>query len=256
MSDLKSHMKRYWDENPIGVEAFGEEEIGSREFYRKYIEYYDSFYSYKPDVFQFAKYRGKKVLEIGCGLGIDSYKFASCGAELTCIDLSDTSVRNTKRLLEQLGLSAEVFVGDAENLGFPDESFDLVYADGVLMLVENERKAYDEVYRVLRPGGEALVTLYHRRSWFWLLKKLSGTKVESELGDPPINRVHSQREVRQLFSSFSHVEIILERLPQLTRRRTGLGAFLFNRFVVPVSAIIPRRLLRPFGWHIIAKAVK
>ncbi|MHC4952573.1 MAG: class I SAM-dependent methyltransferase [Planctomycetota bacterium] len=255
MSSLKADIRDYWDEHPIGVEAIGED-VGSREFYEKYVAYYDQFYRYKWRVFQYEQYRGKKVLEVGCGLGIDSYKFAKAGADLTCIDLSRTSVANTRRLLEHLDLRAEVLQGDAENVPVPDESFDAVYSYGVLMLVENEQKAYDEVLRVLKPGGEALVTLYHRRSWFWMLKKISGTKVESEAGDPPINRVHTLREVRHLFRRFSQVEIILERFPERTRRRKGTIAFLFNWIFVPLMKIIPRPLIRPFGWHIVVKAVK
>ncbi|MGB6847858.1 MAG: class I SAM-dependent methyltransferase, partial [Thermoanaerobaculia bacterium] len=191
-----------------------------------------------------------------CGLWIDSYKFAKWGAELTCIDLAQTSVRNTKRLLEQLGLRADVLQGDVEALAFPDESFDVVYAYGVLMLAENEPQAYDEIYRVLKEGGEALVVLYHRRSWFWLLKNPSGTEVESEAGDPPVNRVHSLQEVEKLFRCFSRVETRLERFPQRTRRRKGIKAFAFNWVFVPLTRIIPRGLMRPFGWHIVVKAVK
>lgn len=252
---LKQVMRRYWESHPIGVEAI-EEEFGSPEFYRKYVEYFDQFYDYKWKAFEYEKYRGQKVLEIGCGLGIDSYKFAKWEAELTCIDLAQTSVRNTKRLLEQLGLSAKVLQGDVEALAFPDASFDVVYAYGVLMLAENERQAYDEIYRVLREGGEALVVLYHRRSWFWLLKRLSGTEVESEAGDPPVNRVHSLREVEELFSRFSSVETRLERFPRQTRRRKGFAAMAFNWIFVPLSKFIPRILMRPFGWHIVIKAVK
>lgn len=255
MSRVKGDMKRYWERHPIGVEPF-EEEVGSPEFYRKYIDYYDRFYDYKWKIFEYEKYRGRKVLEIGCGLGIDSYKFAQQGAELTCIDLASTSVKNTKNLLAQLGLRANVLQGDVEDLAFPDESFDVVYAYGVLMLVENERKAWDEIYRVLKQEGEALVVLYHRRSWFWLLKSLSGTKVESEAGDPPINRVHRVKEVKRLCRRFSRVVTRLERFPQQTRRRKGTSAFLFNWIFVPLTRVIPRPLMRPFGWHIVVKALK
>ena len=178
MSNLGG-MKEYWDTHPIGVECI-EEPVGSPEFYQKYLEYYDGFYDYKWRVFNYSKYRGYKVLEIGCGLGVDSVKMAQSGADLTCIDLSDTSVRLTRELLEKLKLKAQVFQGDCESLDFPDETFDVVYAYGVLMLVKNERKAMSEVLRVLKPGGEALGVLYHRRSWFWLLSRFSGTKVESE----------------------------------------------------------------------------
>ena len=248
-------MKRYWDEHPIGIEPF-DEPIGSPQFYEKYLAYYDRFYDYKWVAFDYNKYRGLKVLEIGCGLGVDSVKFAKAGADLTCIDLSDTSVACTRNLLDGLGLKATVQQGDAEHLSFPDNSFDAVYAYGVLMLVENEARAYAELRRVLKVGGEALVVLYHRRSWYWLLSRLSGTKVESYLGDPGTNRVHSLDEVGELFKSFSRIEITLDRFPRQTKRRRGVAAFLFNWIFVPLASLIPRFVMRPFGWHIIVKAIK
>jgi SAM-dependent methyltransferase len=251
----KSDMKAYWDAHPIGVEGI-KKPLGSVEFYNEYLAYYDEFYDYKWKTFEYDKYGGRKVLEIGCGLGIDSVKFAKSGAELTCIDLSDTSVHYTRQLLQQLKLSASVFQGDAENLKYPDESFDVVYAYGCLMLVQDEAKAFREVHRVLKPGGEALVVLYHRRSWYWLLVTLTGTRVESDAGDPPINRVHSLKEIRQLFRGFSKVDIQLDRFPRPTQRRRGLLAALFNVVFVPMTRLIPRAWMRPFGWHIIIKAVK
>ena len=254
-TSFAKEMKDYWDQNPIGVEQF-DELVGSPEFYKKYLEYYDDFYGYKWKTFQYEKYKDKKVLEIGCGLGVDSVKFAKSGADLTCIDLSDTSVQNTKKGLSHLNLKANVAQGNVEELDFPDNTFDVVYAYGVLMYAQNEKKAYEQVYRVLKPGGEALVTLYHSRSWYWLLVTFSGTKVESEKGDPPLNRAHSIKEVRKLFKDYSSVQITLDRFPIKTNRRRGLKSFLFNWIFVPITKIIPTPLMRPFGWHIIVKAVK
>ena len=117
-------------------------------------------------------------------------------------------------------------------------------------------QACNEIYRVLEEGGEALVVLYHRRTWYWLFKSLSGTEVESEAGDPPVIQVHRLGGVDELFRRFSRVETRLERFPQQTRRRKGLKALLFSWIFVPLTRFAPRPLMRPFGWHIVVKAVK
>jgi ubiquinone/menaquinone biosynthesis C-methylase UbiE len=255
MSRTREESTRYWDQHPIGVEIIGGMPTSIEE-YTRYVDYYDHFYEYKHRVFKYEKYSGKSVLEIGCGLGIDTIKFARAGAKITAIDLSTTAVKSTQRLLEYYHTGAEVKKMSVEELDYADESFDAVYAYGVLMHVENEEKAVREIYRVLKYGGEALVVLYHRFSWYWLLVKLTRTKVESETGDPPVIRVHSVKGVRRLFRNFSKVEISLERFPQHTRRRRGIMAFLFNRFFVPAIEAVPKAWIRPFGWHIIVKAVK
>lgn len=255
MAGGKAASKEYWDRHPIGVECF-DEPVGSPEFYEKYLAYYDDFYDYKWETFQYEKYRDRKVLEIGCGLGIDSVKFAKAGAALTCVDLSNVSVRCTQDLLRQLGLEAAVLQGDAQSLAFPDESFDVVYAYGILMHVEDEARAVREIHRVLRPGGEALIVLYHRRSWYWLLVRLTGTQVESEQGDPPIARTHTLKQARRMFARFPSVDIRLERFPKRTRRRHGVRAFLFNRVLVPFTEALPRAVVRPFGWHMVIKATR
>ncbi len=76
--------------------------------------------------------KGLKVLEVGVGLGADHQQFADAGAELYGIDLTEKAVEHTRKRLAYLGLESNLSVGDAEDLDFPDESFDLVYSWGVL----------------------------------------------------------------------------------------------------------------------------
>jgi SAM-dependent methyltransferase len=255
MVDVAKEQKKYWDRHPIGAESIGAD-LGTEEFYRKYLDYYDGFYGYKWSTFQYEKYAEKKVLEIGCGLGIDTIKWARAGTKLTAIDLSETSVKCTRKLFGYAGLEADIRLGNAQLLEFLDNEFDVVYAYGVLMLVDDIQAAVDEIHRVLKPGGEALVVLYHRWSWFWGLVKLSGTNVESEEGDPPLNRVHSRREARRMFSRFSSLKLWCDRLPIKTQRRKGILASCYNYGFVPMFQLIPAPLAKRFGWHLIIKAVK
>ncbi len=245
----------YWDDHAIGAEPF-EQPIRSEEFYHRYIDYYDHFYDYKGRVFQYERYRGRRVLDVGCGSGIDSLKFARHGADLTCLDVSETSIRCTQGLLARFGLTAQIERGDVQQLAFGDCSLDVVYAYGVLMHVEDDRRAIAEIHRVLKPGGEALVVLYHRRSWYWLLAKLGRVNIESEDGDPPYKRVYTVRQAREMFAAFDNVELSLERFPRRTRRRIGLMARVFNDLFVPAVRLIPHWIMRHFGWHIVVKATK
>lgn len=105
---------------------------------------------YILDFAEFSHYKQKKVLEIGVGLGADHQQFAAAGAELTGIDLTERAIEYTQRRLQLFGLHSNLNTGDAENLSFADNSFDLVYSWGVLHHSPDTQKTFTEVFRVLK----------------------------------------------------------------------------------------------------------
>ena len=124
------------------------------------------------------------------------------------------------------------------------------------MFTPDPQKAVDEMLRVLKPGGKAIALLHNRHSWYAVLGKVTGTNLVAEAEDPPVNRLHSIKEAHQMFQKFSAVKIILDKFPSKTKRRTGVLARLYNFVFIPVTKIIPRGIIRPFGWYIIIKAIK
>jgi SAM-dependent methyltransferase len=105
------------------------------------------------------------VLEIGCGLGTDGAQFAKAGADYVGIDLTDAAVDLTRRRFQISQLCGKFLTADAEQLDFADNSFDIVYSHGVLHHTPDTSGAVREIHRVLRPGGRAIVMLYHRDSY-------------------------------------------------------------------------------------------
>jgi SAM-dependent methyltransferase len=109
------------------------------------------------------------VLDVGCGQGVELVKFASRGARVTGVDLVPAHVEQARGSLEALSLNGEVLTGDAERLPFPDQSFDRVISFNALQFTPDMGAAVREIQRVLRPGGEARVVVYHRDSvYYWL----------------------------------------------------------------------------------------
>ena len=104
---------------------------------------------------------GKRVLEIGCGMGLHTELFARAGAEISSVDISETSVFATRTRLQLKGLQADVRHADARQLPFADATFDLVWSWGVIHHSAQTAIILRDIHRVLRPGGELRVMVYH-----------------------------------------------------------------------------------------------
>jgi ubiquinone/menaquinone biosynthesis C-methylase UbiE len=125
-------------------------------------------YNLEPEIISFANFpsgRNRDVLEIGVGMGADLLNWARAGARVTGVDITERAVQLTKNRLHKAGLQATVQVADAEELPFPDATFDIVWSWGVLHVTPRSRQALREAARVLRPGGRYAVMIYHRHSW-------------------------------------------------------------------------------------------
>jgi 2-polyprenyl-3-methyl-5-hydroxy-6-metoxy-1,4-benzoquinol methylase len=248
-------VRSYWNEYVNDIEVT-DLPPGTPEFFDALERYRYEKIDYLRDYVGFARYRGKKVLEVGCGVGIDLLQFARAGAEVTARDLTENAVRLARANLAREGYSGDIQVGNAEALDFAEGSFDVVYSHGVLHHTTDTVKAIGEVHRVLRPGGEAIIMLYNRRSWFNLAHILSGTPVEHAERDAPIVRMYTTGECRRLFRAFRDVRLHLDRFPKETVKFASLFAKLNNNLLVPFFELLPGPIKRPFGWHIMIRAVK
>jgi len=128
--------------------------------------------------FDFTQAKAKKMLEIGCGTGVLTCRFARAGADVTAIDITETAVSMARRNAEFQGLSVEVRHADAEHLDIADNTFDYIFSWGVLHHTNDMNQAFREVSRILKPGGRGLAMVYYRTSvayyihgLYWLLIK-------------------------------------------------------------------------------------
>ena len=137
---------------------------GTREFFQQVDEYRYTLEPHIPGVVRFERWAGCDVLEAGCGIGTDGARFAAAGARYTGLDFSPTARHLAKRRFELSGLDGRFVGGSVMALPFKAGSFDLVYSHGVIHHVVDTDEALREFARVLRPGGTALVMVYHRHS--------------------------------------------------------------------------------------------
>lgn len=230
-------------------------------------------YALEPYIVPFTDFgplKGKKVLEIGVGLGADHQRLAQAGADLYGIDLTERSIEHTRRRLAAFDLRSELAVGDAEKLRFESNFFDHVYSWGVLHHSPATPEAIREVHRVLKPGGEARVMIYHKWSMIGLmlwgrygllagrpwasLRELYARHLES-----PGTKAYSIAEARELFREFRSVHIEIE-LSHGDLLESEAGQRHKGAALTVARAIWPRALIRRFfpsaGLFMLIKAVK
>lgn len=253
----KDQVKEFWEKSPCGAKDVAAAAEGSLEFFEAVERQRYGGDDFMFDVVGFDGWRGKKVLEVGCGLGTDLLQFARGGAEVYGVDLTGRAAALTRRRLELYGFQGKIAVSDSENLPFRNDSFDLVYSWGVIHHTPNTAAAAREIVRVCRPGGRVLVMIYHRRSllalqawvYYGLLRGkplLSAAQIIAEHVESPGTKVYTPQEALALFDGLDNVQV--RRV--MTRYDLRLGKRLF--LPAWVRALVPAR----WGWFMVVSGAK
>lgn len=250
---LNQQIAHYWDTH-IHDLAIATDPVGSPGFFKQLDGYRFEKLHYLPRVVDFGSFAGKKFLEIGCGAGIDLVRFAQQGALVTGVDLSRQAVSLAQKNFEQHGLKADLAVMDGESLEFEDNSFDAVYAHGVLQYTADPQKMLSEIHRILKPGGNGIFMVYNKYSWLNLMRFAAKVPLEHE--DAPVLRKFSIGEFKHMLQPFQTVRIVVERFPVKSRLHKGLKGVLYNTFFVGTFNALPKFLVQPWGWHIMALVKK
>jgi SAM-dependent methyltransferase len=246
----------FWERNPLCASAIPHPP-GSPEYFAFYdhLREINEPLPFSRALHEYRDFRGKMVLDVGCGNGYVLGKYAAEGAIVTGVDLTARAVDLSRARFRGRALPGEFAVADAERLPFRDASFDCACSMGVLHHTPDTVRAIGEIRRVLRRGGRLIIMLYHRHSALYQvnfrLASLLGKGTREQLVDRvdgagnPKGDVYSKKEVRALLKDFSRVEVFAGLLqPWMVLPRGG-------RF-------IPGGMLKPFakawGWFLYAKA--
>ena len=246
-------VRAYWNQHIHDLEIT-RHPVGSRGFFEDLDQYHFEKLHHLLRLVDFDGYRGKSVLEVGCGAAVDLARFARGGAQATGVDLSASAIELARANFAQQGLDGHFDVADGEQLPFADDSFDFVYAHGVVQYTANPQRLVDECRRVLKPGGQALFQVYNRVSWLNALSKLM--KVGLEHDDAPVLLKFSIEEFRSLVSGFRDVRIVPERFPVKSRLHGGWKGAVYNGLFVGTFNALPRSVVQRFGWHLLAFCTK
>jgi SAM-dependent methyltransferase len=255
-----------WTAVPSGSSE-GSGEPGSIHYLEALIAASNDYAPWLPDAIGLPGARGKRLLDVGCGPGVQLARFARAGASVTGLDLVPVHVEQARAHLASIEAAGEVLVGDAEMLPFPDRSFDLAVSANALQFTPDIRAAVREMGRVVRPGGEVRLVLYHRGSMYyrWQVQLVRGIlrgellrrrSMSAVLGHalpwaqqeaPPFVRVFSRRSLRRLMDDggLNDVSVLVR----------GFSPSHFP----PATRLSPpwqERLGRLAGWYICGRGVR
>jgi 2-polyprenyl-3-methyl-5-hydroxy-6-metoxy-1,4-benzoquinol methylase len=257
----------YWNARPCNI-RHSTKPVGSREYFdeveaRKYFVE-----SHIPPFAEFERWRGKKVLEIGCGLGTDTMNFARHGAQVTAVDLTETSLELARRRAKVFGLEDRIqFIrADAEELSasVPVQAYDLVYSFGVIHHTPHPGKVLDEIRKYVTPQSTVKIMVYNRWSWkvlwilfiygkgqFWKLDRLIAQYSEAQTGCP-VTYSYSRSDGKRWLSDhgFETTEVMVDHIfpyfiPEYVQYRYTV-LWYFRWMPRPLF----RALERAFGWHL------
>lgn len=264
-------VQRYWDARPCNI-RHSTKPVGSKEYFdeveaRKYFVE-----PHIPAFAEFERWQGKRVLEVGCGIGTDSINFARAGAHLTAVELSGESLRIAAQRADVMGVADRIrFVeANAEELtaALDDEPYDLVYSFGVIHHTLHPERALAEMRSLVALGGTLKLMVYHRRSWkvfwivaaqghgrFWKTDELVAEHSEAETGCP-VTFSYTRSEGRELVENngFRVQDLRVDhvfpyRIPDYVQYRYVKEPYL-RWMPEPLFRAFERR----FGWHLLVTA--
>jgi 2-polyprenyl-3-methyl-5-hydroxy-6-metoxy-1,4-benzoquinol methylase len=255
-------VREFWDRRPCNV-RHSIKPAGTLEYFEE-VERRKYFVEpHIPEFAQFSRWKGKKVLELGCGIGTDSINFARKGAHLTAVDVSERSLEICRQRFDIYGLQAQFYCGNIEDLTsfLPPQRFDLIYSFGVIHHTPNPKNVLAGIKKVCSPNTEVRIMLYSKWSWkvlwilltyghgaIWKLQHLVRAYSEAQTGCP-VTYYYSFREIAQLFKEFEIQSI----------RKEHIFPYIIDKYVqyqyerLWYFRALPRPVFRwlqhQLGWH-------
>ena len=259
-------VKDYWNSRPCNI-RHSTAEIGTEEYFNQ-VEARKYFVEpHIPAFADFEKWRGKNVLEIGCGIGTDTINFARAGANVTAVDLSSESLDLARRRADIFGLSDKIrfFEANAEHLAdvVPPKPYDLIYSFGVIHHSPNPRAIVDHIRQnFVHADSKVKIMVYYRYSWkvlwmlfqekgkFWKLDEIIAKHSEAQTGCP-ITYSYTKKSAETLMGDGFKIEnsfvdhIFPYQIPKYVKYEYEFEWYF--RYL-PGSAF--RMLERKLGWHL------
>ncbi len=262
-------VQKYWNNRPCNI-RHSTKLVGSKEYFDE-VEARKHFVEpHIPGFAEFDRWNGKKVMEIGCGIGTAMINFARAGAQVTAVDLSDASLDLAKQRANVYGLQDQIsfYPANAEELTHyvPIDTYDLIYSFGVIHHTPHPENVIEQIRSYVKPGSTVKIMVYYRYSWkvlwiimtygkgqFWRMNELVATYSEAQEGCP-VTYIYSKQEARELLKGFEVIDMQVDHIfpyyiPDYKQYKYTKEWY-FRWMPEPLF----RALEQAFGWHLCVTA--
>jgi SAM-dependent methyltransferase len=254
--DLQKRILDYWNTQPCNV-GHSSATIGSEQYFD---EVTSKRYRAEPHILDFAgfhSWRGKRVLEIGCGIGTDAEQFARHGAEYVGIDLSDASLDLCKQRFNVYDLEGEFYNIDITDRKVLDlGQFDLVYSYGVLHHYPGMQDHIKTVASLLTPDGEFRFMVYAKNSWKYAMIRKGLDQFEAQ-ANCPYAEAYTSEEIHELLKEdFDVLRVRQSHCFMYNVEKYKQGIFELEPWFEAMPELMREAVKEYLGWHLLVKAKK
>ena len=245
---MDDKVKAFWDDRPCNI-RHSDKPVGSKEYFEEVSAKKYFVEKHIPEFAQFSAWNGKKVLEVGCGIGTAAQSFIEAGALYTGIDISPKSIELAKK---RLGDGGDVKVADAQTDLVDEGVYDLVYSFGVLHHIPNLSKALENIRRSLKPGGVFKLMMYAENSWKKMCIDAGLDQYEAQSG-VPIAHTYTKDEITHILTNHGFTDVHIEQDHIFPWRIEEYKAHEYIK--EPWFEAMPddmfRAMEKRFGWHLL-----
>lgn len=253
--ELTQKIVEYWDRQPCNINH-SLSQVGTLEFFRENSRKRYFVEPHIRDFAEFHKFQGRRVLEIGCGIGADAAEFVKHGAEYLGIDISNESVKLAQQRFELEGLNGRFINYNGEDDLTKFGQFDLVYSCGVLHHYPNIEKIIENIHQVLLPNGEFKFLVYAKHSWKYAMIQKGLDQFEAQAGCP-YAKVYSPEDIHHLLDKKFKVETIRQsHCFMYNVEKYKQGIFELEPWFELMSEEMRSAIKDNLGWHLLVTAHK
>lgn len=245
-------VSEYWDRRPCNI-RHSRKEVGTREYFEEVTARRYKVEPHIPRFAQFERWKGKRVLEIGCGIGTDGAEFARAGADYLGHDVSQRSLHLARKRFEVERLPGD-FIGPHLEGNTDASEYDLIYSFGVIHHAKNPHRIIATARECIAESGEFRLMLYAQNSWKAAMIEGGLDQPEAQSGCP-IARTYTPETVAQLLAPHFRVESI----EQAHIFPWKIEDYVEHRYVKQpwfeaMPADVFDALQKRFGWHLLIVA--